>query len=147
AVFQRLKQKAFDEVFRHPPVSSQQILHPDLYFSGTAPARPELPQLPAAQGYKRIADGTVGELDHSILLEQYAGKDESKSLSPHWRGGAYALMERHSPERVVLLYAAEWDSAESAAQYFKLYRQVLEKKWKHFTPDSETATAIAGTGD
>ena len=27
----------------------------------------------------------MGELDHSILLEQYAGKEDSKTLSPHWR--------------------------------------------------------------
>ncbi|MGD0362391.1 MAG: hypothetical protein ABSC93_16055 [Bryobacteraceae bacterium] len=147
AVFERMKQKSFEEVFRKPPVSTQQILHPATYFSGLQPARPALPQLPEAHGYKRIAEGTVGELDHTVLLEQYAGKEESKKISAHWRGGAYALMERRSPERVVLLYAVEWDDAESAARYFRLYRQVLEKKWKHLAIKSESGTALAGSGD
>ena len=147
AVFERMKQKSFEEVFRKPPVSTQQILHPATYFSGLQPARPALPQLPEAHGYKRIAEGTVGELDHSVLLEQYAGKEESKKISAHWRGGAYALMERRSPERVVLLYAVEWDDAGSAARYFRLYRQVLEKKWKHLAIKSESGTALAGSGD
>jgi len=147
AVYQRMKQKVFEEVFRRPPVSTQQILHPDTYFSGLEPARPELPQLADARGYKRIAEGTVGELDHSVLLEQYAGREESKALSPHWRGGAYALLERRSPERVVFLYAVEWDDAASAARYFKLYRQVLEKKWKHFASESESGTMLSGAGD
>src|SRR5580658_1125021 len=147
AVYERMKQKAFEEVFRRPPVSTQQILHPDTYFSGLEPARPLLPQLADAHGYKRIAEGTMGELDHAILLEQYAGREESKAVSTHWRGGGYALLEHHSPERVVLLYAVEWDDAASAARYFKLYRQALEKKWKHLAIESESSTMIAGAGD
>jgi len=147
AVYERMKQKAFQEVFRRPPVSTQQILHPDTYFSGLQPAQPELPQFPEARGYKRIAEGTVGELDHAILLEQYAGREESKAVSPHWRGGAYALLERRSPQRVVLLYAVAWDGAASAARYFHLYRQVLGKKWTHLAIDSEDATTLAGVGD
>jgi hypothetical protein len=147
AVYERMKQKAFDEVFRKPPVSTQQILHPDTYFSGLEPARPALPQLANAHGYKRIADGTVGELDHSVLLEQYAGREESAAVSPHWRGGAYALLEHRSPERVVLLYAVEWDDAASAGHYFRLYRQVLEKKWKHLAIESESPTTLSGAGD
>ena len=147
AVYARLKQVSFEEVFRKPPVSTQQILHPDTYFSGLEPTRPALPQLPDAHGYKRIADGTVGELDHSVLLEQYAGREESAAVSPHWRGGAYALLEHRSPERVVLLYAVEWDDAASAGRYFRLYRQVLEKKWKHLAIESESPTALSGAGD
>ena len=147
AVYLRMKQKSFAEVFRKPPVSTQQILHPDTYFSGLEPARPALPQLANAHGYKRIADGTVGELDHSVLLEQYAGREESAAVSPHWRGGAYALLEHRSPERVVLLYAVEWDDAASAGHYFRLYRQVLEKKWKHLAIESESPTTLSGAGD
>jgi hypothetical protein len=147
AVYQRLKQKAFEGVFRRPPLSTQQILHPDTYFSGLEPTRPALPQLPDGHGYKRIAEGTMGELDHAVLLEQYAGSDESKAVAPHWRGGAYALMERRSPERVVLLYAVEWDDAASAGRYFGLYRKALEKKWKHLTIETEGDTAISGAGD
>jgi len=147
AVYQRMKLKAFEEVFRRPPLSTQQILHPDTYFSGLEPARPALPQLPDARGYKRIAEGTVGELDHAILLEQYASHEESAAVSPHWRGGAYALLERRSPERVVLLYAVEWDDAASAARYFRLYRQLLAKKWKHLVIESESGTMLSGAGD
>ena len=147
AVYERMKQKAFQEVFRRPPLSTQQILHPDTYFSGLQPAQPALPQLPDSRGYKRIAEGTVGELDHAILLEQYVGREESKEVSPHWRGGAYALLERRSPQRVVLLYAVEWDGAASAARYFHLYRQVLGKKWTHLEIESEDATTLAGVGD
>ncbi len=147
AVYQRMGKSAFAAVFRHAPVSTQQILHPDTYFSDLAPTHPALPQLPESHGYKRIADGTVGELDHSILLEQYVGRDESAAASPHWRGGDYALVERRSPERVVLLYASEWDDAAGAKQYFGLYRTLLGKKWKRLEIKSESDTSVSGLGD
>ena len=147
AVYERMKQAAFEEVFRRPPVSTQQILHPETYFSGLEPVHPALPRLPDAHGYKRIAEGTIGELDHSVILKQFASAGESKKLSPHWRGGLYALLEHRSPERVVLLYAVAWDDAVSAARYFGLYRKVLEKKWKQMTIESESGTALSGVGD
>jgi len=146
-VYQRMKQNSFAEVFRKPPVSTQQIIHPDLYFSGLEPTKPALPELPDAHGYKRIADGTVGELDHAILIEQYGSREESAALSPHWRGGGYALLEHHAPEQVVLLYAVEWDDAQSAGRYFRLYRRALEKKWKRLEIKSENDTTLTGSGD
>ena len=147
AVYKRMGNSAFGEVFKHAPVSTQQILHPDTYFAGVMPTHPALPEPPDTHGYKRITDGNVGELDHAILLEQYCGHDESTAVSPHWRGGGYALMERRTPERVVLLYASEWDDAAAASHYFKLYRQVLQKKWKHPEIQSENEAAVAGMGD
>jgi hypothetical protein len=56
-------------------------------------------------------------------------------------------MERRSPERVVLLYASEWDDAAAAKRYLRLYRQVLEKKWKHIEVKSEGDDSVAGVGD
>ncbi|MGA2133227.1 MAG: hypothetical protein ABSH50_13110 [Bryobacteraceae bacterium] len=147
AVYKRMKQQAFEEVFRNAPVSTQQIIHPDKYFSDVKPTTPALPQLTDAHGYKRLADGTVGELDFSILLEQYCGKEESAAVAPHWRGGVYALLEHHSPDRVILVYAVEWDDAESAKRYLAAYRRVLEKKWKHMQVDMESDAVLAGSGD
>jgi hypothetical protein len=147
AVYARMGKSAFEEVFRHAPLSTQQILHPDTYFSYLIPTHPALPQPPEAHGYKRIADGNVGELDHSILLEQYIGHEDSAAVSPHWRGGNYALLERRAAARVVLLYASEWDDAAAARRYFGLYRALLGKKWKRLEIKSESDDSVAGLGD
>jgi hypothetical protein len=147
AVYARMGKSAFEEVFRHAPLSTQQILHPDTYFSYLIPTHPALPQPPEAHGYKRIADGNVGELDHSILLEQYIGHEDSAAVSPHWRGGNYALLERRAAARVVLLYASEWDDAAAARRYFGLYCALLGKKWKRLEIKSESDDSVAGLGD
>ena len=46
AVYMRMQQRSFEEVFKHPPVSTQQILHPDTYFSGLPPAKPACRRVP-----------------------------------------------------------------------------------------------------
>jgi len=48
---------------------------------------------------------------------------------------------------VVLLYAVEWDSEETARQYFAAYREHLGKKWKQVNVSGEAADSVEGTGD
>ncbi len=146
AVVQRDGNDAFAEVFRHPPVSTQQIMHPDKYFASLKPTDPALPD-PKLHGYKGLVGGSLGELEHQILLEQFGGKEEAADLAPHWRGCNFELLENKKAGRVVLLYVAEWDSEESARRYFAAYRALLHKKWKKMTVTSEDAGAVTGTGD
>jgi hypothetical protein len=147
AVFERDGQAGFGEVFRKPPASTQQILHPEKYFSGVKPTQPELPQPHLPKGYKSLVGGSLGELEHAIMLEQYSGKERAAELAPHWRGCAFDLEESKKAGRIVLLYAVEWDSEDAARQYFAAYRQQLAKKWKQMTVATQTADAVTGTGD
>jgi hypothetical protein len=146
AVFQRDGQEGFAEVFRKPPISTQQILHPDKYFAGVKPSDPSLPSL-HLKGYKGLVGGSMGELEHSILLEQYASKERAQELAPHWRGSNFALLENKSAARVVLFYAVEWDGEAAARDYFAFYREALRKKWKSMTVATESEDAVTGTGD
>ncbi len=145
ALYEKDKQAAFARVFTSPPVTTQQILHPEKYFEQVSPARPELPDLPRRKGYKAIAEGMVGELDHSILLREYVSREAAQEVAPHWTGGRYRVLERKP--RAVLCYAVSWDSPEMAGRYFSLYRKILEKKWKRLQVTRETPELLAGEGD
>jgi hypothetical protein len=147
AVLERDGVSGFGEVFRKPPLSTQQILHPEKYFSGVKPTQPDLPQSHLAKGYKSLVGGSLGELEHAIMLEQYSGKQRAIELAPHWRGCGFELEENKKSGRVVLLYAVEWDSEDAARQYFADYRAQLAKKWKRMTVATETADSVTGTGD
>jgi hypothetical protein len=147
AVVERLGQAGFSELFKRPPASTQQILHSDKYFSDAAPSSPALPVVPRKRDYHSLIGGSIGELDHAIMLEQHLGKEEAKDVSPHWKGGSYELYERRAGSRVVLAYASEWDGPEIARRFFLLYRKMLEKKWKSFRVNVETPDRIEGTGD
>jgi hypothetical protein len=147
AVCQRDGQEGFAEVFRRAPLSTQQIIHPEDYFSNLKPTQPELPDAHLPHGYKSLVGGELGEFDHAVLLEQFAGKQQAAEIAPHWRGCNFELRENKKAGRVVLLYAAEWDSEESARRYFAAYREALEKKWKKMSVASETADSVTGSGD
>jgi hypothetical protein len=147
AVCERDGQEGFAEVFRRAPVSTQQVIHPEDYFSNVKPTQPELPDAHLPRGYKSLVGGALGELDHAVLLEQFAGAQQAGEIAPHWRGCNFELRENKKAGRVVLLYAAEWDSEESARRYFAAYREVLEKKWEKMSVASETADSVTGSGD
>ncbi|HEY9142259.1 MAG TPA: hypothetical protein VIN93_15275 [Bryobacteraceae bacterium] len=147
AVLERDHQRGFAEVFTDPPVSTQQIQHPEKYFAKVTPTQPDLPDPHLPRGYRGLIRGELGELEHAILLEQYVGKSQAEEVAPHWRGCRFELRENKKAARVVLLYAVEWDDGPAAAKYFSLYRRILAKKWKHMTVDTETADRVSGLGD
>jgi hypothetical protein len=137
----------FAEVFRRPPVSTQQIAHPEKYFASESPTAPALPEARLPRGYKSLVGGTLGELDHSILIEQFAGKPAAAEMAPHWRGSTFEIRENRKQGRAVLLYTVEWDSEDAARRYFAFYKEALGKKWKNLAIDVESADSAAGTGD
>ena len=146
-VIQRDGEEGFAEVFRRPPVSSQQIIHPAKYFDRVEPTSPALPEPRLPPGFKGLVGGTLGELDHQVLLEQFAGKERAEEIAPHWRGSSFELRENRKKGQVVLLYAVEWDSDEMARQYFEAYGQALAKKWKKFKVESSSPDCLMGVGD
>ena len=108
---------------------------------------PDLPKPASTRGYKGLIGGTFGELDHQILLQQFTGKQTADDIAPHWRGGQYELLENKKKGRVILLYASQWDTAESAHRYFLAYRKALAGKWKKLDIRSEAGDTVKGRSD
>jgi hypothetical protein len=147
AVVEKKGQAAFGEVFRHPPQSTQQVLHLDKYFSAVKPVVPKLPSLVSQREYRRLAEGSIGELDHSILLRQYIGAAEAEQIAPRWSGGAYRLLEHKKEKRTVLAYASQWENPSTAREFFQHYQRVLKGKWKTMEIGAESEETVAGRGD
>ncbi len=140
-------QAAFSAVFLHPPASTQQILHPEKYFAGEKPTEPPLASLVTQGEYRVLMEGSIGELDHSILLRQYASAKEAESVAPLWRGGSYRLWEHKRDRHTVLAYSSEWANPSVAREFFGLYRKLLGGKWKTLEVTSEREGFLAGRGD
>lgn len=128
AVYQAKGKAAFDEVFRNAPSSTAQILHSQLYFNRAMPLNLTPPQVPHPKEYRRLAEGSVGEFDHRILIEQSHSAEEAGKLAAHWRAGAFTLFERKRDREATLTYVSEWDSAEAASQWSDIYKRALEQR-------------------
>ena len=147
AAITKMQKDGFREVFRNPPVSTQQVLHPELYFRGTKPTTPSLPAYRKPAGYRVLNKGALGELDHSILIRQYAGREEADRISPQIKGATYELLESRDGKRFVLLYTSEWLDASTAKEYFRLYQRVLKGKWKSMELTEDSPSRVSGQGD
>ena len=156
AVYHKLRQAGFDAVFERAPLSTQQILHPEEYFENRKPADTQPPAQETLFGkqkkqFRTLADGSLGELDFSLLLRQYIGEKEGVAAASHWRGGAFKLYENKRDKYPVLSAVSEWDSPESARKFFELYQRVMKGKWKRFeivsTESMGATSGVAGSGD
>lgn len=157
AVYRKLGRESFDIVFTRPPVSTQQIIHPDAYLADKKPAEPDPPQLDSfldkklAREFRVLGDGSLGEFDHSVLLRTYVGEKEGARAAAHWHGGAYRLYENKHEKYPVLTYISEWDSPEAARDFFRLYQRVMKGRWKTMSVGSTTHTdsgaKVSGKGD
>jgi hypothetical protein len=147
AVVMKLGKAGFAEVFKNPPSNSQEILHPEMYMSGVPVKSPSMPVITGRSSYRVLTGGSIGEFDHSVWLEQYASKSEASALAPHWRAGAFELLEEKTKKHTILLYASEWEDPVSAQQMFDAYRRVLKGKWKTMLPKQESAGLLVGEGD
>ncbi|MEZ5356871.1 MAG: hypothetical protein R2762_29890 [Bryobacteraceae bacterium] len=145
-VVEKLGKDGFAEVFRNPPQSTREILHPEKYIDGEKPVAVKLPQPPRKREWKELAEGTVGEFDHLILLRQ---TDTSMELlAESWRGGKYALWEnKKDKNRVALAYVSAWADEKAARDFFRVYKAILTKKWKSCEFREETGSKLAGVGD
>ena len=118
-------------VFAKPPVSTQQIMHPDVYKSGKVPTAVTIPSFQKLVGadWAKIDENVMGEFGWMEILKQFLGEKTAKPLAAAWDGDRYALYEQKQTKRLILVARLHLDSDEHAAKFFGLYSGALEKKY------------------
>lgn len=126
----------FKSVFQNPPTSTQQILHPDLYFAKLQPETVTLPHLKSAmpRGYVRLDENVVGEFALGEVLKQFLGPGDAEKYAPMWRGDRYALFETKNSKHDILVVVLALDNEKDTQLFFKAYRKLLEKKYGDAKP-------------
>jgi hypothetical protein len=127
------KEKAFADVFRNPPRITRQIMEPQTYLSGEVIAPLPPPDFKEDfKNYARFDVGAIGEFDVSMLIDQYAGVDESRRMYPTWRGGYYySVLPKGNPSAPLgLLYVSRWANAEKAGEFGGVYAKSLTQRYK-----------------
>ena len=123
AVVEKLGDAGFAEVFRHPPLSTREVIHPELYFDKKKPAKIKSPKPANAGAYKEVIDGELGDFDIYILLKQFINEETADRLAPAWRAGHYRVLESKEGQKPVLAFALEFDTAAHAEEFMNLYEQ------------------------
>ena len=81
-----------DRMFAHPPQTTAQIIHPQVYTQGRQAVPVPVPAIPA--GWKPITDGSMGELGTRAVLEVCSTRAEAETAAASWRGDRFVVAER-----------------------------------------------------
>jgi hypothetical protein len=142
-----------ERLYRDPPVSTEQVLHPDKFpFEGArdwphAVAKPEAGDVLGA-GWKELESDTMGELVTGVLLAQlrnggsYAAtvmsvggatggfgvSGATKKAVEGWDGDRYAAWVREGTDEALVLWSTVWDSDADAREFAETYAPLLGRK-------------------
>lgn len=115
-----------NQLFSHPPLSTEQVLHPEKYYGKKDdPLQVNPWSLTRQFGGKIIIDETLGELMIRFLLGRTLSFGEAAQAAAGWGGDRFLAFEQEG--RLVLAWVTAWDNREEAQEFFRSYRKALDK--------------------
>ena len=96
-----------------PPLSTEQVLHPEKWLSVELPRRVSLRDLKLGAGWTRATSGVFGEWQTAQLIAE--GGPRAPEASEGWGGDRYELWRRGEDSVVVIRW--EWDSDRDAQEF------------------------------
>lgn len=119
-----------DQAFAQPPLSSEQILHPERYTAATPdwPVRLELPDLAPlfGDGWTAIEHNTFGEAGvRSVLREHLPGVSarDQRAAAEGWGGDRYVVLRGPSADAWSGVWLTTWDSPTDAREFLAIARE------------------------
>jgi len=129
SVVRRGGESRMDQLFRRPPDSTEQILHPEKL----GPPRDEVSRidpdlLPAlsGDGYRIVRTNTMGEFGIRQLLGG-GGDQAAIDAAAGWDGDTYSVYEDPTGA-TAMVWVSVWDSSDDAAQFRAAARAWLDAR-------------------
>jgi len=121
----------FYKVFDKPPLSTQQVMHPDLYLQGVTPPKITLPATAGliSADWKKLDENNMGEFGLLEIFKQFLPKDRATTLAASWSADRYTIFENQKNKQTLLLFEVRLASEADSARFFGAYSEVLELKY------------------
>ena len=112
--------------YARPPISTEQILHPEKYFSDEGPQVTIIPDISSdlGKGWVQIGANTMGEFVIRTYLEEYLDDIQAAAAAEGWGGDRYSLLVGPEGERL-LVAMIKWDDFQEAAEFMDIYKVYL----------------------
>jgi hypothetical protein len=135
-------------VYRDPPSAMKQIIHPYKY-----PIKEKLKDIQPSgiasrlgMGWQNVYRTRIGEFFIMLSLRQYFDKKTVLACTRRYKQDDTAIY-RDPDGRQLLVYVSQWDSAEAADKFLRLYRESLAKKYPKNSLEEQKDYAILSTDD
>jgi hypothetical protein len=139
--------EAVDAAYANPPLSSEQILHPERY-PGDAPQIVALPPLTdtLGSGWRRVDEDVMGEFGLGLYLDVHVSQADAETAAQGWGGDRYAVYWRDDESAFVLVLRLAWDTPADAGEFFETYADFAQARFG--AEPSQTGTGALGwSGD
>lgn len=146
-LFKRDGWKLVSQAFTELPQSTEQVLHPDKYFSHEAPVKVELPDVAGLLGanWKRIDYDVNGEWSYYLILDEFLkSKAESRAATTGWGGDRYAVYAEPKTGAVCLTQLSAWDTTNDAIEFYDAYVKRTKLRYPNAAPMADTGSAANG---
>lgn len=129
AVLQAEGWAGFDRAFERPPLSTEQVLHPEKYL-GSDHDWPQRVRLDVeVPGFMAVETNTLGELGIATMLRQWGQRDLAFAVAAGWDGDRLVVFAREAARRggvdVALVWRSVWDDDVQAASFV----EALQLQW------------------
>ena len=135
-------ERGVDGLFRNPPASSEQIIHPEKYFSGELPREVSFDVSPFQQnGWQPLVPTALGEIGvRGVLL---AGVDSKTALtaSSGW-GGDIAYLFQKDGSKPLFVWRTVWDKQSDANEFLVAYKELMTHDGENQVSSSESKDRV-----
>lgn len=105
------------QLYKHPPRSTEQILHPETYWKKKEPVRIRTKPLPPLAGYSIVRQDTLGEWVLGRTLARVLPPDGASRAVEGWAGDRLVALRSGAAGPMLLVHLTVWDSALDAREY------------------------------
>ena len=146
-IYGRSKFRSVDEALKDPPVSTEQILHPEKY-PKDVPVSVDLPD------FSSLLGGDWQELDRNVMGEWYSYLILSSGINPQyrlsdkdasgaaagWGGDTYEFAYSAAANQSLFAWRSTWDTRQDAREFFAMSSKYGQARWG--SPVSEDQVSI-----
>lgn len=119
-------ERGVDELFRNPPASTEQILHPEKYEAGEAPREVQLnADAFALDGWQSTTSTPLGEIGVRGVLMAGVSDREATRAAAGWGGDRAFLFERAGGGLPLFVWKTIWDRPADAEEFFNAYNSLM----------------------
>ena len=121
-----------DRLFTDPPVSTEQVLHPEKWLAGETAdplAWPPFEQENLFDEWELMHEDTIGELTWRIIFAEYGMEVAGERAAEGWNGDRFAMFRSRDGQALLYLLYTSWDSNGDAVEFEDRYRELLAIKY------------------
>jgi hypothetical protein len=125
AVRRKRGQEGVNNLFKSPPISTEQVIHPEKYFSNEQPAPVRIAEISLSErGWQLSSSTPLGEIGIRGVLMAGMPYKEAIKAAEGWNGDRAYLFDR-SNTLPLFIWKTVWDRDVDAMEFFRSYSTLL----------------------